>query len=127
MNLSTLLGILAAIATIGPQSARAEAPERPCQSDIQKFCKDVQPGQNRLSSCLRQHESELSQPCKQLQASIREKAQKIQNTCQDDVQQYCKNISPGQGRMMNCLRANNDKISNSCRAALSQPLEKKTG
>lgn len=35
-----------------------------CHEDMQKHCKDVQPGQGRIAQCLKQHEAELSADCK---------------------------------------------------------------
>jgi arylformamidase len=34
-----------------------------CQSDVQQFCKDVNPGRGALAQCLKQHASELSSSC----------------------------------------------------------------
>jgi len=35
-----------------------------CKSDVMKFCKGVQPGEERISKCLNSHEAELSSVCK---------------------------------------------------------------
>jgi hypothetical protein len=35
-----------------------------CRPDAQKFCKGVRPGKGRIISCLKSHESELSDSCK---------------------------------------------------------------
>ena len=35
-----------------------------CESDVQRFCKDVRLGGGRLAQCLQQHASELSATCK---------------------------------------------------------------
>jgi hypothetical protein len=35
----------------------------PCKDDIEKFCRDVKPGQGRILKCMREHESELSADC----------------------------------------------------------------
>jgi len=45
----------------------------PCLGDIQKFCKDVQPGGGRVKVCLAQHKAELSDTCK---ASMQKKTSK---------------------------------------------------
>jgi hypothetical protein len=34
-----------------------------CNADIEKFCKDVQPGQGRIITYLKQHQAELSADC----------------------------------------------------------------
>ena len=35
-----------------------------CKGDIEKFCKDIQPGGGRIMQCLKQHSAELSPSCK---------------------------------------------------------------
>ncbi len=35
-----------------------------CGDDIQKWCKDVVPGDGRVGHCLHQHMGELSEPCR---------------------------------------------------------------
>jgi hypothetical protein len=45
--------------------AKAAQGQGPCADDMQKFCKDVQPGGGRIARCLKEHESELSPECKE--------------------------------------------------------------
>lgn len=40
-----------------------------CRTDLERFCKDVEPGHGHLRECLRAHEAELSDGCK---AAIRD-------------------------------------------------------
>ena len=41
---------------------------KPCAADVQKFCKDVKPGEGRVIECLKSHQSELSQACSSMLA-----------------------------------------------------------
>jgi hypothetical protein len=45
----------------------------PCAADSAKFCKDVKPGEGRVAACLKEHEAELSQACKDRKALAGEK------------------------------------------------------
>jgi hypothetical protein len=36
-----------------------------CHDDVLKFCKDVEPGAGRIGRCLREHQSELSEECRE--------------------------------------------------------------
>ena len=43
---------------------KVEEKQQACREDVQKFCKDVQPGRGGTGRCLREHESELSSECR---------------------------------------------------------------
>ncbi|HEU4684161.1 MAG TPA: cysteine rich repeat-containing protein [Nitrospira sp.] len=36
-----------------------------CETDVKQFCHDVRPGGGRIIQCLRKHDAELSQGCRQ--------------------------------------------------------------
>ena len=44
--------------------AKAAAWRQACQADVQKLCGDVAPGRGSVLKCLRQHQEDLSQACK---------------------------------------------------------------
>jgi len=44
---------------------RLEEAQQACSEDIQKFCKDVQPGGGRIARCLKEHACDLSPACKE--------------------------------------------------------------
>ena len=46
------------------------ADQNPCSEDIAKFCKDINPGQRAIMECLEQHESQLSDACKNYEAMM---------------------------------------------------------
>jgi len=87
-----------------------------CKTDYEKFCKDVQPGQGRIVNCMRQHENELSAACRDEIARGREEAQGFMKACKQDAERFCKDVQPGQGRIINCLKANEAKLSLDCSA-----------
>ena len=35
--------------------------------------------------------------------------------CKDDAQKFCSGIKPGEGRILECLAPNKDKLTDSCR------------
>ena len=40
--------------------------------------------------------------------------------CSHEIQTYCQDVTPGEGRIVACLQAYEDKVSAICRAALDQ-------
>jgi len=44
--------------------------------------------------------------------------QTVVNGCQKELETYCKDVTPGQGRVLACLYARNDKLSGKCEYAL---------
>lgn len=49
-----------------------------------------------------------------LQTRIKTAVQKIQDACGADVKAYCGNVSPGEGRLVHCMMAHEDKVSSKC-------------
>jgi hypothetical protein len=43
---------------------RSQETMQACSNDVRTLCKGVQPGGGRIAQCLKQHEVELSEPCK---------------------------------------------------------------
>jgi hypothetical protein len=42
----------------------------------------------------------------------------VANGCREELQKYCSNVTPGEGRMLACLFAYGDKLSGRCEYAL---------
>jgi Golgi apparatus protein 1 len=40
--------------------------------------------------------------------------QKLESVCANDIRKYCKTVTPGEGRMIYCLQAHEDKINAKC-------------
>jgi len=96
-----------------------------CKVELNTYCKDVTPGGGRILSCLHAYSDKLSETCK---ATVSEAAGQIKalgaalafvkSECEPDLQQFCKDVPAGEGRLMNCLDKNDEKLSQGCRAAL---------
>jgi hypothetical protein len=89
-----------------------------CADEIEKFCKDVKPGGGRIIECLKAHEAELCAACRgkigELQGFIKD----CEHACSGDIAQFCKEIQPGGGRIIKCLREHEKQLSPSCSAKL---------
>lgn len=86
-----------------------------CSTDIKHYCKDVTPGEGRIASCLRAYNDKVSSTCKDQMHAMREEFKEIHKACKNDVEKFCKDVEPGKGRIMSCLKQNEDKLSHSCR------------
>lgn len=96
----------------------------PCTDDVAKFCKDVKPGGGRLAQCLKEHESELSPTCKASHDQAKARAKEAHEACADDVQKLCKDVQPGGGRVIKCLKDNSKSLSPECRDKLTAAEKK---
>lgn len=98
-----------------------------CKVELDTYCKDVTPGGGRVLACLHAHSDKLSDTCRAsvLDATGQMKALAaaiffVKDECAADLQAFCKDVRPGEGRLMNCLDTNDDKLSKRCRAALKE-------
>lgn len=96
-----------------------------CKAEIDSYCKNVTPGEARVIACLYAHEDKLSNRC---EYGIYQAASKLQRAvnalsyaaseCRDDLKAYCSDIAPGEGRLVQCLDKNKEKISDRCKQAM---------
>lgn len=92
----------------------------PCADDAAKFCKDVQPGGGRIMKCMKEHVNDLSPACKKQVAELKKGVREFSEVCQDDALKFCKDIKPGGGRMVKCLKDHENELSPECRARMER-------
>lgn len=109
---SALLGLLVLSA--------AAAEKRPCADDAAKFCKDVKPGGGRIIKCLEGHQSELSEACKKQLESEGARIKAAQDACKSDVEKWCKDVQPGGGRIVKCLKEHQTELSAECKSQVAK-------
>ena len=51
---------------------------------------------------------------KALQEKLTARIAKLESACAKDIKKYCKTVTPGEGRMIYCMQAHEDKISPQC-------------
>ena len=94
-----------------------------CKADVQKLCAGVQPGDGRIMQCMKQHESELSDACKQniaiRKTKRKERVSEFRAACADDAKRFCADVAPGGGRKIACLRRHQSELSPTCQQALA--------
>lgn len=65
MLLAALIGGLLRPQRLSAQTASPQDPQVACAADVQKLCSNVPAGGGRIIACLKQHQQEVSQGCKQ--------------------------------------------------------------
>ena len=51
---------------------------------------------------------------KTLQQKLTARVAKLETACASDIKKYCKTVTPGEGRLIYCMQAHEDKISTQC-------------
>jgi hypothetical protein len=96
-----------------------------CKKELESYCKAVTPGEGRVLACLYAHEDKLSGRCEyalydaaaQLERAIGALTY-VANECKADLETHCAAIQPGEGRLAQCLKKNEKKISGRCQQAM---------
>jgi len=102
-----------------------------CADDAKKFCKGIIPGGGRIIACLMSHEAELSPACKAHSEKARAKVNAgieklVLGACKRDRDKFCKDIKPGEGRIVECLKQNRARLRPACKAKLRR-VERRQG
>ena len=103
----------------------AEPVDRPCVADAEKLCKGVQPGEGRMARCMKEHEKELSSGCKENIGKMKEKVKEVAEACKDDAAKVCKDVKPGEGRILRCLKQHEAELSPACKEQMTPPRSRR--
>ena len=113
------------------QDGPVETVAKGCKTELESYCKDVTPGEGRVLACLYAYGDKLSGGCKytlyEASAQLGHFIQTVSylaQECEDDLEKYCVDIKPGEGRLLDCLDKNEDSVSSRCKEAF-QNLNKK--
>jgi hypothetical protein len=111
---------LFAFLTFVPQPPLANAQARPCDEDAKKFCPDAEPGSGGVRRCLQEHLDQLSPECReQISRGRRRRHPPRFRGCEADLDKFCKDMPPGGGRLLNCLREHEADLSEECKKRLA--------
>lgn len=97
--------------------AQGEVKKTSCIAEAKKFCPNMQWGKG-LGKCLMGHITELSEDCANKMTAAKEAAMEFQVACGNDVRQYCPNIKPGRGHIIQCLKANEFHLRPECKTEI---------
>jgi hypothetical protein len=125
---------LSTTARAGPNKPiGGKAGEGACHDDIERLCKDVQPGEGRILACLKSHQKDVSKGCVNALQQLKVQLKKVA-ACEEDVETFCWGTPLGKGAIVHCLEQHQADVSEHCKTAianakkakgkvLSQPME----
>jgi hypothetical protein len=110
----------ASVALLAVFQPPAFAQGRVCADDVAKFCQDVKGQRGKVMQCLSEHQTELSPQCQAQVQAMEAKIREVSDACQDDVQQFCQGVKPGQRRLAQCLGKHESELSSACQAEVAR-------
>jgi hypothetical protein len=98
-----------------------------CDEDIKQHCSGLGDNAPKIFMCLAAYEEQFNPECKQgiLEAalSIKMGAEALDysiSACEADADTHCREVQPGEGRIVSCIKANESKVSKECISALKE-------
>ena len=90
-----------------------------CKADTEQFCGNVEPGGGRVIGCLSQHQVEISRACQveiQHIGAARDRLEGFRRACTKDLATLCADVPQQAGPLLECARANAERISPECKS-----------
>jgi Cysteine rich repeat len=123
--------VVAAVLLIGGQAkaadSLADSLKKACNKELTTFCKGVPAGEGRILACLYAFEDKVSDKCMyalyDASAQLKDAIVALDyaaTQCKDDLQKFCANVQPGEGRALACIQKNQKSASQPCKDALQQ-------
>jgi len=117
-------GILLVVNPVMAQQGLIETVANGCKDELEKYCSNVTPGEGRVLACLYAYGDKLSGRCEyalydaasRLERAVAALSYAV-NECSSDLKQYCGSVAAGEGRLLECLQKNDDKVSKRCKQA----------
>ncbi|BDA41257.1 probable Golgi apparatus protein 1 [Coccomyxa sp. Obi] len=100
-----------------------------CRTDVDKYCKHIEPGEGRVHQCLRDNFQKLQDGCRkeELKLNIIQSRDvrlrpKLNKACSDEITVFCQGIQPGKGRVFQCLQQSlaQPDFGQACRAQVEE-------
>jgi hypothetical protein len=114
---ATVPFLLLSMLFIGPVYAGASADS--CNADVKKYCPGVQPGGGAIEACLKKHQASLSPACTQYRQEVKNKIETFTKVCGSDIKTHCAKVQPGEGRVLACLKQQQEKLSPACKGQVA--------
>jgi hypothetical protein len=91
-----------------------------CQADMDKFCKGILLGDGKMSKCMNKNSDKLSKACLKQRTDFAQARKDNDKYCEPLFEKYCKDVKPGDGRIIQCMKENEKNFSTECKDARSR-------
>ena len=89
---------------------------------MDKLCPNVERGDARRA-CIDTNKDKFSDACKAARSAARDvnqdRREAFRSACAGDIAKLCANVEKGQGRTVDCVRTNADKLTPTCKSELT--------
>ena len=113
-----ILSVCAALSLLLVSSAMAQFGA--CAEDIKKACANIEFGNLRIATCLKEHVTDLSDVCKARLAEVAAAGK----TCRADVEKQC-GTERGRIQKVACIRNALSNLGDDCKAAVAAVVTRK--
>lgn len=124
--LSAMLAFSSSVSAQDPVATVVEG----CATEIETYCSQVMAGEGRMLACFYAHEDKLSGRCEYALYSAAAQLDQavsalnyVAGQCQNDIMSLCANVQMGEGRILDCLAAQDEAVSPDCKSAISEVFE----
>ena len=115
-----ILSICAGLSFLLLSSAMAQSGVGACAADIKKVCANIEPGNLRIATCLKEHVTDLSDVCKARLAEVAAAGK----TCRADVKKQC-GTERQRLQKVACIGNALSNFSDDCKAAVAAVATRK--
>jgi hypothetical protein len=117
MKIALFAPLAAMLLLFSPQLASAQDAHA-CKADREKLCPGMQPGDEKMHECMKQHEAELSPECVAERKERQEAWKKVQASCKADEEKFCADAGKERGAKAKCLESHTAELAPACADAL---------
>jgi hypothetical protein len=92
----------------------------PCAETVNKYCKDVAPGEGRIMKCLNDHRDDQSMACKDWLQEQNKSLKELNTVCPEEIFNLCSSVASDGIRLYRCLEGNYFALKSNCREKLRE-------
>lgn len=87
-----------------------------CHKEVKELCKDKKRGPE-MFKCIEENKSKISPECLK---KFEEKWKNHQGPCKADREKFCKDVKPGGGRIIECMKTKMAELSPECKEHIAK-------